>query len=592
MLILGAPGSGKTITLLTLAEALLEECTADPMLPTPVVFNLSSWAENQPPLDEWLVEELNQRYHMPEKVAQGWVANDDLLLLLDGLDEVAADQRDDCVAAINAFRQEHIVNMVVCSRIEEYEALTERLDLHGAIAIRPLTEQQIDRYIASAEPHLFTLKQALANSADLRDLAQTPLMLSVMTLTYHDRHTETETAQPTNRSEREQLFDAYIRRMFQHRDLPHLYTPAKTLHWLQWLGDQMVKRSQTVFYIEWLQPSWLTGHFQRNLYRLLNGLIFVLIGGLMSGIVLGVPIIGWLFMLFCGLIFLLLVVLIGRLIFGLVGKLNDDDSIKAYEEINFSWRNGLHSGLLGGLSSGLSSGLMFGLIFGLVGELSQGLTIALAAMLISGLINGLIFGLVGGLYKLKSWSDIRKDWKKSLGRVLLGLLISVSGFLLINGLLFVLIGERRSSEASLKTTPNQGIWQSLKNALTAALVSALVSALASALVFAGIVIFTDVQPDQTNLASLAVIWILFGLLLGLVVAFFCGLLPCIQHVTLRIFLYSANHIPWNYARFLDYAAARLFLRKVGGGYIFVHRMVLEHIAALTDADIERITRET
>jgi hypothetical protein len=30
----------------------------------------------------------------------------------------------------------------------------------------------------------------------------------------------------------------------------------------------------------------------------------------------------------------------------------------------------------------------------------------------------------------------------------------------------------------------------------------------------------------------------------------------------------------------DYAADRIFLRKVGGGYIFIHRMVMEYFAAL------------
>lgn len=39
-------------------------------------------------------------------------------------------------------------------------------------------------------------------------------------------------------------------------------------------------------------------------------------------------------------------------------------------------------------------------------------------------------------------------------------------------------------------------------------------------------------------------------------------------------------IPWNYVGFLYHAAARIFLRKVGGGYIFIHRMLLEYFAAL------------
>jgi hypothetical protein len=41
-------------------------------------------------------------------------------------------------------------------------------------------------------------------------------------------------------------------------------------------------------------------------------------------------------------------------------------------------------------------------------------------------------------------------------------------------------------------------------------------------------------------------------------------------------------------RFLDYAAKDLnFLQKVGGGYIFIHRMLLEHFAAMDDVQASR-----
>ena len=65
---------------------------------------------------------------------------------------------------------------------------------------------------------------------------------------------------------------------------------------------------------------------------------------------------------------------------------------------------------------------------------------------------------------------------------------------------------------------------------------------------------------------------------------FLGLLfggrACIQHLVLRIMLWRNGSAPLNYVRFLDYAAGRIFLRKVGGGYIFVHRLLLEYFASL------------
>jgi hypothetical protein len=43
-----------------------------------------------------------------------------------------------------------------------------------------------------------------------------------------------------------------------------------------------------------------------------------------------------------------------------------------------------------------------------------------------------------------------------------------------------------------------------------------------------------------------------------------------------------NLAPGDYVRFLDAAAERLLLRKVGGGYAFIHRMLLEYFAARYD----------
>ena len=39
-------------------------------------------------------------------------------------------------------------------------------------------------------------------------------------------------------------------------------------------------------------------------------------------------------------------------------------------------------------------------------------------------------------------------------------------------------------------------------------------------------------------------------------------------------------IPKNFVRFLDHAARLIFLQKVGSGYIFMHRQLLEYFAGL------------
>jgi hypothetical protein len=59
-----------------------------------------------------------------------------------------------------------------------------------------------------------------------------------------------------------------------------------------------------------------------------------------------------------------------------------------------------------------------------------------------------------------------------------------------------------------------------------------------------------------------------------------GGLTCIQHIVLRYILYYSNTIPWNYPAFLDYCADRILLRRVGGGYIFIHRLLQDYFASL------------
>ena len=77
-----------------------------------------------------------------------------------------------------------------------------------------------------------------------------------------------------------------------------------------------------------------------------------------------------------------------------------------------------------------------------------------------------------------------------------------------------------------------------------------------------------------------------GSLGGLIVALWYGGLDIIQHYILRLILATQSHTPANYTRFLDYATERIFLRKVGGGYIFVHRTLMEYLASLNPPPVK------
>ncbi|WP_220195450.1 hypothetical protein [Ktedonospora formicarum] len=76
--------------------------------------------------------------------------------------------------------------------------------------------------------------------------------------------------------------------------------------------------------------------------------------------------------------------------------------------------------------------------------------------------------------------------------------------------------------------------------------------------------------------------LLAGLSLGLIGGLIFGLYGFIQHFFIRSILWRTNSLPWKLIPFLDEATERLFLRKVGGSYIFAHRLLLEYLATIDE----------
>jgi hypothetical protein len=81
LLILGAPGSGKSTLMLELARDRLAQARRNASLPVPVVFHLSTWAGERLALADWLVDELDKRYDLPARIGRACVAGAHLLVL-------------------------------------------------------------------------------------------------------------------------------------------------------------------------------------------------------------------------------------------------------------------------------------------------------------------------------------------------------------------------------------------------------------------------------------------------------------------------------------------------------------------------------
>ncbi|NEQ80372.1 MAG: NACHT domain-containing protein [Moorea sp. SIO2I5] len=548
LLILGEPGTGKTLSLLKLAERLIKRTEKELSLPIPVVFTLSSWAIKRQSIADWLVEELKNKYQVSKALGKRWIKQEELILLLDGLDEVKAEYRNDCVRALNKFVDTHgITEMVVCCRVQDYQALSARLKLRNAICIQPLSSEYIYWYLEDVGKPLLGLKQLLQTDKELEKFAKTPLIFSVMSIAYQGYSLEALLEEMSVKEKRYQrLFDNYIERMFTRKQisLSKKYKKKLTIHYLIWLSKSLKKESQSMFLIEQMQPNCLKTNAEITFYRTTSGFIAGFIAWFIFGLFFGITIwfddlykalinqdISFLFEVYETLIVALMfsfpIFLFETFIVFFMPKIKPIDNLK--------WSNSeFRKSILKGLIIGTILSLVFGLFF-------WGILALLFAPILEELIELLILGLIIGI---------------------------------ISGLSYPIIqGLKGLGIESKKIRPNQGIIKSAFNALILATIAVIVGVVIVA-VFAYILIpkLIDIDLATYFIISLSAV---FALIIGLS---FGGGNAIIQHFTLRSMLYKKGCIPWNYARFLNYATERLFMQKVGGGYIFIHRMLMDHFA--------------
>lgn len=393
LLILGDPGSGKTTALLELTCDLIDRAEQDIHQPIPVVFNLSSWAGEKPKITDWLMQELKTKYHeSSQSLCQIWLEKQQLLLLLDGLDEVRAEQREECVKAINEFSQEHgQTEIVVTSRIKDYENLSSRLQFQGAIFIQPLKPEQIDDYLNQAGDRLAGVKLALPTDTAIQELARTPLMLSVMALAYEGLE-PAALPQMSLEERRKHLWDRYIERMFERRRGDRRYPKERAINWLVFLAQKMVQESQTLFLIEQICPNWLLSKAQKWIYRIGTALICGLIIEWAYGLTIG---------LIVGLLRVhMLVGLLVGIILGFGGSLGAEITLFEAPGGSWSWQKAWKPAIIGFLS-----GPIIGLLIWLLGLAQISLQGVLEISLLTGLSIAILITIIAGFVDKKTKED-------------------------------------------------------------------------------------------------------------------------------------------------------------------------------------------
>ena len=274
---------------------------------------------------------------------------------------------------------------------------------------------------------------------------------------------------------------------------------------------------------------------------------------------------------------------------------------------------GLSGGDLGiGLSVGLSAGLSSVFLSLLLNLQAEGIRLtkrlrwtwgslmrslfSLAHITVTLLLTGLITIIIGLSYW---WLDIQTFHDSLIQGLSIGLGIGLSAGLGIGLNYWILLGlfqgiSSEQIEEQLRRVPGQGIRASLRRSLLMGLISWGVLWLISTLVGYGVSTWLTWVPSNGLIEgfhiwlanggpnvllswALSFGWVL-GLCGGLVVGLMNGGLAVWRHSILRLLLQRSGMWPRRCVRFFNSAASALLLQKVGGGYSFTHRLLLDYFA--------------
>jgi len=222
-LLLGEPGAGKTFTLYRYAYKSLEERLDTPSgAPLPIYLICSTWQEGQT-LIQWIHHQWESLQSLRESDLQN------TLLLLDGFDELGTsrirkvtdkdgNERDESYDPRPLFLK--IIpkdgRVLLSCRIKEYEDFGTKVDLNGAVTLRPLTETQIHEYLAD----LPDLWDALSSDAELLEVMKTPLLLSLFAFGYKDAPDDARALRDLNAAQlSEAIFKQYVQKRYEHEAL-------------------------------------------------------------------------------------------------------------------------------------------------------------------------------------------------------------------------------------------------------------------------------------------------------------------------------------------------------------------------------------
>jgi len=401
IVVLGEPGAGKTALAVLLTLGLLTN--PEPGEPVPVLLPLSSWDPESEHLYTWLAHKLTEEYSGLGNVAvygphaaQRLVADERVMPVLDGLDEMPLELQAAAIDAIDLATAGGRPLIVTCRRTEYEEAvLREGVILASAavVEMQPVELADAARFLTARQHPGHARWQPVVEHlrghplGPLAQVMSTPLMVDLARTAYSGAASDPAELSDAGRfpdpaSIEEHLLDTFLPAAYPQQ-IPRLssaagispagllrYEPEQARRWLTFLA-QHLHAARTRDLVWWRLAEAISPAARGLIFALLPALIFAvageLAGGTRVGIVYGVA-------------------------FGLAGFAAHSlgkRPIPLHAELRFR-------GTAGRFLRRFAIGLAIGVVLGLAWSLSRGLILML----------GLVFGLALGAHV---WLDNPAD---------------------------------------------------------------------------------------------------------------------------------------------------------------------------------------
>lgn len=546
LLILGQPGSGKTITLLKIMEDILIMLIENKNHEIPVYIDIKKWKNKRINFIAWVESELSTFYKTNVDDIKEFIKDGEIILMIDGLDSLELEQQRKIIDCINSSLSSF--KIVVCCRNIDYQRCRILLKLTSAVILRELKNEEIYNFLAKYEPLEYSIDEQtwelVRGDLNILEIIENPFFLylfkfvikkdqnfiSIWTKYYVD-----------DQEKYRYLFKKYIENMLQDN-----VSLNDKVSWLFFLARMMNEERKKEFFIEEIQPSWLQKRQEKREYRQVNIIVSCL----------------------CSLP---LSIIIGILV---TKDISDIDFVRQVAIIS----------VISFVITATASIFVCNqkIIFPL-----ETLKISLKRVRNRIPLNTWIDRFAGSItYILSTHVDsLMKsqdflDWFKNIDRFKSIFINGLIGFTFpLHSIIKYLNRKFRGYKLKIEQRgyANEGIHRTFKNAIFLSLLVAVIGFIIGIIVyiFSFALVYHSWDYKKYSMINAGLILGLINFIFGIVVF---GL-SCIQHFSLRLILWKHKHISLHYSLFLDEVAIKHgLLQRTGGGYSFIHPLVQDYFA--------------